>query len=370
MKVIILAGYAQSLLNFRGDLIKAMIAAGHDVTAIAPENDYKTQIEEIGAKFIQISFNRAGVNPLNDLKLSSDLKKIIVKEEADVFFGYTIKPVIYGSLAAKRAGIQNRYAMITGLGSTFIGSGFKNSVLKIISKILYKYSLKSCSKVIFQNGDDLSDFTSMGILKKEKCEIVNGSGVNMDKYEKSPVPQKPVFLLVARLLRDKGIFEYLEAAELVKKARPEAEFHLVGPFDTNPTSLKQEDLQKYIDNGTIIYHGSTDDVRPFIKACSVYVLPSYREGTPRTVLEAMAMGRAVITSDAPGCRQTVKDGVTGLLTPVRNTQLLAEKMFWMIKNPESRVLMGEAGYEYCLAKYEVGKVNEVMLSIMGLNKIK
>lgn len=370
MKVIILAGYAQSLLNFRGDLIKAMIAVGHDVTAIAPESDYKSQIEELGAKFIQIPFNRAGVNPLNDIKLINDLKKVFVKEEADVFFGYTIKPVVYGSLAAKRAGIQDRYAMITGLGSTFIGAGFKNSVLKTISKTLYKHSLRACRKVIFQNEDDLSDFTSMGILETEKCEIVNGSGVNMNKYEKSPVPAKPIFLLIARLLRDKGIFEYLEAAESVKRAHPEAEFHLVGPFDSNPTSLKQDDLQKYIDNGIIIYHGSTDDVRPFIKECSVYVLPSYREGTPRTVLESMAMGRAVITSDAPGCRQTVKDGITGLLTPVRNTQLLTEKMIWMVKNPESRVLMGTAGYEYCIEKYDVHRVNETMLGIMGLNKLK
>ncbi len=367
MNIVILASYAKSLVNFRGDLIKDMIAAGHRVTAIAPENDCIDDIRSLGANFIQVQFNRTGVNPFKDINFIRKLKKVLISINPDIFLGYTIKPVVYGSIAAKMAGIENRYSMITGLGSNFIGTGLKSSLFKTISKILYKKALNKCHKVIFQNEDDMNDFVRMGIVDKANCYIVNGSGVNMEYFCKKPLPGKPIFLMIARLLRDKGVFEYLKAAEIIKKKHPQVDLHLVGSFDSNPTSLKEEDLREYIDNDIVIFNGSTNDVRPYMEMCSIYVLPSYREGTPRTVLEAMAMGRPVITSDAPGCRQTVIDNKTGFLVPPGDSKTLSEKMLWMINNPIARNRMGEAGYAYCIEKYNVDIINGEMLRILGIS---
>lgn len=367
MKVLIIAGYTPSLINFRGNLIKDMIEAGHEVVTIAPEEGYEEQIKELGATFRQVDFNRTGSNPIKDLTLIFKLKKIIEEIKPDVVFSYTIKPVVYGSLGAKLAGVKHIYSMVTGLGHAFMGTTFKQKLVGLIAKTLYKVALLNNEKVIFQNQDDINEFDRLHLVNAKKCELVSGSGVDITKFKQAPLPEQPVFLMICRLLREKGVVEYLEAARQIKKKHPEAICKLVGPFDKNPSSLKEDELQPYIKDGSIEYLGEMSDVREAIKDARVYVLPSYREGTPRTVLEAMAMGRAILTTHAPGCKETVKEGINGYMVPVKDIKALVDKMEWFIEHSLETKQMGQASLDYCEQKYDVNKVNQDMLNIMKIN---
>ena len=208
-------------------------------------------------------------------------------------------------------------------------------------------------------------FTDNRIVDKEKCVITNGSGVNLERFSQKPLPDENRFLLIARVLRDKGIMEYLEAADKVAEKYPDAKFDLLGPLDTNPSALTEDDLAPYL-NENVKYLGGTNDVRPYIEKARVYVLPSYREGTPRTVLEAMAVGRPVITTDAPGCRETVTDGENGFLVPVKDAGAIAEKMIYFIENPERAQEMALRSMEICRKKFDVRSVNKTLLRTMGL----
>lgn len=366
MKVLIIAGYTPSLINFRGDLIKDIITHGHEVIASGPERGYEEEVAALGARFIQLSIERSGINPLKDIALISRIYKLIKQERPDVVLGYTIKPVIYGSIAARIAGVKNIYSMVTGLGYVFLAKGLRALIIRMLSKLLYSVALKGCNKVFFQNPDDRHEFIKHKLINKEKCVLINGSGVNLETFEPVSLPDKPIFLMICRILKDKGVLEYLEASRKVKKAYPNAKFQLLGPFDSNPNSLSYQDIKPYIEDDIIEYLGETRDVRPFLQRCSVYVLPSYREGTPRTVLEAMAMGRPVLTTDAPGCRETVIHGINGFLIPVKDPEELAKKMIWMIENKSQVHKMATESLRLCRQKYDVRKVNGVILKALGL----
>lgn len=367
MKVLIIAPQTLTIYNFRGNLIKDMIKAGHDVVAVAPELEGAEHVRELGAEFIRLDFHRASTNPIKDMILIFNIRKLVKEVKPDVVFGYTIKPVVYGSIGARLAGVKNIYSMVTGLGHAFLATTAKEKAVNLIAKTLYKIAFSVNKNVIFQNQDDIDEFVSYKLLKKEKCRIVDGSGVDLEKFKGKPLPEKPVFLMIGRLLREKGLVEFLEAAKIIKEKYPLAEFKLVGPFDKNPTSLKREDLQPYIDNQIIEYLGLQKDVRVAMNQSSIYVLPSYREGTSRTALEAMAMGRPIITTDAPGCKETVKEGVNGFMVPVKNVQALVEKMEWFINHMDQVQKMGAASHQYCKERYDVNKVNQDMLNIMKLN---
>lgn len=366
MKVLIIAGYTPSLIKFRGNLIQDMVKEGHEVVTIAPEEGYEKEIKELGAEFIQLDFNRTGSNPIKDLMLIFKIRKVVKKIQPDLVFSYTIKPVIYGSLGAKLAGVKHIYSMVTGLGHAFMGVTLKQKVVGMIAKTLYKIGLLVNKKVIFQNQDDIDEFVNLHLVSNNKCKLVSGSGVDLKRFQASELPEKPVFLMICRLLKEKGVIEYLEAAKIVKQKYPKAIFKLVGPFDKNPSSLKEDELKSYIADGSIEYLGEMADVRPAIKDALVYVLPSYREGTPRTVLEAMAMGRAILTTGAPGCKETVKEGINGYMVPVKDIKALADKMEWFIEHPVETKQMGQASLEYCKERYDVNKVNQDMLNIMKL----
>ncbi len=365
-KILIIAGYTPSLINFRGDLITEMVKQGYKVVAVGPELGYEKEIEKLGARFLRLPLERAGVNPLKDLVTLYRMRKLIKSEQPDIVMGYTIKPVIYGSIAARLAGVQSVFSMVTGLGYVFLAKGAKAAMIRKISGVLYYLGLKCCKKVFFQNPDDVNEFLNAGLIHNSKCVMVNGSGVNLNKYKMAPLPAQPLFLMICRILKDKGVLEYLEAARRVKKIYPEAQFQLLGPFDVNPNSLKYEDIEPYIEDGSVAYLGETKDVRPYIEQCTVYVLPSYREGTPRTVLEAMAMGRSIITTDVPGCRETVVDGLNGFLVPAKEVDLLAEKIIWMINNQQHVSEMAQESLKICQDKYDVRKVNETVLTAMKL----
>jgi len=311
--------------------------------------------------------NKNGINPIADLKYWLWLVRLFQQERPDVVFGYTSKPVIYGSIAAKIAKIPHITAMVTGVGYAFTAKTAKAKAIKQIMSVLYKIAFRCADIAIFQNGDDKAQSVSEGLVKEKKCRLVNGSGVNMELFAPVPYPDRITFFMLSRVMYSKGIREYLEACEIVKEKYPEVRCMLLGACEGIQDSLSEEALLPYIERGIIEHFGETDTVSDYYRQCSVYVLPSYREGTPRTVLEAMAMGRAVITTDAPGCRETVVDGENGYLVPVRDGKALAEKMCCFIENPERIEIMGRKSLDYCRDKFDVNKVNGDMCKYLKIN---
>jgi len=306
------------------------------------------------------------INPFLDFFNFLKILKILNKINPDYFLGYTIKPVIYGSLAAKLTGIPNIFSIITGLGYIFTERNSHSNFINSIVKILYKLSLNRNKIIFFQNQDDLKLFIDLKIVSPDKAIIINGSGVDTNYYFTNKFPQKISFLFIARLIKEKGIIEYGEAAKILKQKYPNIDFKVVGWFDNNPHAIPEKIFNKWIQNKIISYLGKFDDVRPAIENSSVFILPSYREGTPRSVLEAMSMQRPIITTDAPGCRETVIQGENGFLIPPKDISALVNAMEFFIKNPEVIPRMGKRSREIALEKYDVHKVNNRILTYMGL----
>jgi glycosyltransferase involved in cell wall biosynthesis len=365
MNILILASHAPSLLNFRGPLIRELIASGHTVCVGAPDVNSFTRdaLERLGAKVYETPLERNGLSILNDLVYLRNLLALVREIQPALMLTYTIKPNIWGAFAAARAGVPS-IAMVTGLGYAFTdGSNktIKQHIIKFFARWLYRGATNRNVRVIFQNPDDRDDFNAAGCLKDlSKVRMVNGSGVDLILFQPAPLPDTPDFLMISRILGAKGVREYARAAIEVKRTHPLARFRLVGFFDTGPDAVSPDEINDWVAQG-LEYLGRSEDVRPHLAACRVYVLPSYREGTPRSVLEAMATGRAIVTSDAPGCRETVKDGVNGFLTPVRDSVALADKMRWMIDNPSACAAMAEESLRIVREKYDVHKVNETLL---------
>jgi glycosyltransferase involved in cell wall biosynthesis len=403
-----------SLVNFRGPLIRALLAKGLKVyaTANGPDAETESQLRALGVEYCPIQIARAGMNPLADVITLIDLIRLMQRVKPDVVLSYTIKPVIYGGLAARICGVASIYSLVTGLGYAFMDAATaRQQMAKRLAKFLYHLSLRYSRRVFFQNPDDCLAFIEMGLITQDRAVVVNGSGVDLELFPfmetaltvcadatrdgvastGNGVNRFVRFLLIARLLRDKGLGEYAAAAKIVKQKHPCAEFHLIGYFEPNPADVKPEEVQEWQEDGLIRFHGEQSDVRPFLRDCDVYVLPSYREGTPRTVLEAMATGRAIITTDAPGCRETVcfkdegegneplaktngripgklKMGKNGILTPVKDAEALAEAMEFFLKHPEQIAIMGRESRHYAEERYDVHKVNAVIMQEMGLGK--
>ncbi len=352
--------------NFRGDLLKEIQAMGYEVVATGPDHENEEDIAALGVRLAVVPLARNGTSIRSDIKYYKSLLKLIREEKPDACLGYTVKPSIYGALAAKKAGVACVNSMITGAGYTFTSKSLKARVLHKIVSFLYKRALKKADNVFFQNPDDMAQFVGDKLVSADKCTVVGGSGVNMEKYSPMPLPDGICFFMLARVMYCKGALEYLQAAEAIKQKYPKVRFMLLGAVEKIQDSVPWETVAEYIDNGIIDYYGETKDVRPYFEQCSVFVLPSYREGTPRTVLEAMSMGRAIITTDVPGCRQTVDDGVNGFLVPAADSDSLADAMERFILNPELISTMGAKSIELCRERFEVGKVNKTMIETMGL----
>ena len=369
-KFLLIAGFADSLINFRWDLICALQAKGLEVHVAAPEiSSSPTTLEKLrnnGVFAHDVPMQRTGTNPIEDFKTLIALRQLMQQVRPDYVMAYTIKPVIYGMLAAASTGVPNRAALITGLGYAFQDSegSTKQNLIRRVTRQLYARALSAADLTFFQNEDDQKLFTDLGIIRPgQNTVVVNGSGVNTEKFSPQPLPEgdEVHFLLIGRLLKDKGVREYADAARQIKKHYPHAVFNLVGFLDSNPSSVTQAELDQWINEGTVKFWGKLTDVRPAINACHIFVLPSYREGTPRTVLEAMATGRAIITTDAPGCRQTVEDGYNGWLVPVQSAEKLAEAMERFLKEPALIESMAQASLEIARNKYDVNIVNQFML---------
>jgi glycosyltransferase involved in cell wall biosynthesis len=373
-KVCIVAGFSRSLLNFRGPLLTAMQRNGHEVLAIAPDDECaKSVLPELANQGIaseSIKLARGGLNPRQDLASIRQLQQVFARLRPQVVLAYTAKPVVYSGIAARRLGNIRFFPLITGLGYAFMeGGGLKRRLVRCVVEQLYRRSLAVAETVIFQNPDDERLFrTRRLILRAVPSAKVNGSGVDLESFPPMPLPHSQIFLMLARLVTDKGVREYVEAARIVRCRYPQAVFRLAGGLDPNPAGIKEKELQSWVDSGAIEYLGDVNPAQPVLAECRYYVLPSYyREGTPRSVLEAMATGRPIVTTDAPGCRETVENGVNGLLVPPRNAEALAEAMIQMLEAPDSEIQrMADASLAIVREKFDVHKVNQQMLEIMGL----
>lgn len=375
MRLAVLGGAARDLVNFRGHLISEMAHGGHTVYGIAPGGTpvIREGLELLGAAYVPITLDRTGTNPFRDLRTLFRLRALFRQLRLDALLAYEIKAVVFGTLAARQLGVPGRYVMITGRGTTLQGepSGLRQGVVRRVVKGLYRLALRRCSGVLFQNEDDLAFFISEGMLPKgQSWLVINGSGVDIDHFAPSSRPLGPVtFLFVGRLLRDKGLFEYVQACRLLAARGVPARFQILGSLDSNPNAIQADQLAAWVREGLVEYLGETEDVRPALAAGHVLVLPSYGEGTPRSVLEAMAMGLAVVTTDVPGCRATVRDGHNGFLVPVRDSEALAEAMTRLALDPDLIAQFGREGRRIAEEKYDVRLVTADILAFMGVTPI-
>ena len=369
-RILVLAGLADSLINFRKPLLEAFRENGFDVFALAPPADpgIVEALNRIGVDFRPVRLSRTGTSPLEDARYYLELRRRIREIKPDMVFSYTIKPVIYGSLAARACGVKQVVSMITGVGYAFQKATWNGKAVHEMVRPMYRKALASNDVVFFQNRDNLAQFRDEGILgDPRKAALIPGTGVDLAHYAPVAPWIRPVtFLLIARLLYDKGIREYVEAARFLKVGYPEARFRLLGPLDPNPMGVPRRVVEEWQREGAIEYLPETRDVRPFLAETSVYVLPSYHEGMPRTVLEAMSMGRPIVTTDAPGCRETVIEGRNGYIVPVKDSRALSQAMERFLIDPSLIPAMGQQSRRLAEERFDVRKVNLEILSRLGI----
>ncbi|WP_457804789.1 glycosyltransferase family 4 protein [Vibrio cholerae] len=352
MKLIMVANTAWSVFNFRHTLIKDLLSSGVELYVIAPEDKFSAKLVDMGCQVLDLPMQAKGVNPIADLALMLRLLRHYREIKPDFIIHYTIKPNIYGSLAAKLAGIPS-LAITTGLGYTFVNQ----NVVSQVAQQLYKFAFRYPKEVWFLNEDDRSVFLEHHLIEPDKAVLLHGEGVNLNHFVPSDKPQSDEnirFLLIARMLRDKGVCEFVEAARQIRQRYPNAIFQLLGDCSVlNPSVIGREEIALWEKEGIVEYLGTTDDVRPIIAQADCLVLPSYREGIPRTMIESAAMAKPLIVSDAPGCRDVVLDGQTGYLCEVKNAKALAQRceQFLTLSDSEKQA-MGKAGRSFMEAKFD------------------
>ncbi len=372
MKILIIGTLPSSLYNFRGKLIEELVGLGAHVSCAASNAKQAevVKILEIADEYYDYSVERSGINPFKDFKSIIKLFKIFRLVHPDIVISYTIKPVVWSGLICYFYRGIRFFPIITGLGYAFSGGGFFKSVLKTVAKNLYRAALNKSELVFFQNSDNKSYFISKKLVDPDKTRVVNGSGVDLNHFKKKEFIYNGKFLMIARLLKEKGVFEFIEVASLVKAKYPECQFNLIGPFDPSPDGISRELILEAHSRGAINYLGEQPDVRPFIEDCSVFVLPSYHEGMPRTVLEAMAIGRPIITTNVSGCKETVIDRLNGILVEKADVISLYDAIVWSIENKESLAGMCEQSHKLALSKFDVNLVNESIINYIGIKNEK
>ena len=344
MKIILFANTDWYLYNFRLPLAKALRTRGDEVSFLSPPGEYAPKLTELGFRWLEFPFSRRGMNPLTELLTVLRLWRLYRREKPDLVHHFTIKCVLYGSLAAHLSGLPNIINAITGLGYAF---NEENHMLGAIARLFYRFVLKN-TQVIFQNPDDLETFTQAKLLRPKQAHLIRSSGVDLTRFTPQPETnnQPPLIILPARLLKDKGVLEFVEAARLLKHRGVSARMALVGdPDPHNPTSVSQQEIQHWVSEGIVEAWSWQEQMIEAYTASQIVCLPSYREGVPRTLLEAAASGRAIVTSDAPGCREAVRHGINGLLVPPRDPVRLADALQTLLENPQLRHEMGRRGRE-------------------------
>lgn len=369
MRVALIGTTAACVVGFRIELIRALVAQGHEVYALAIDFDEESRktVEDAGAVSVNYELSRAGLNPLldaiNTYKLSRKLRKI----NPDLVFSYFAKPVIFGTFAAVLAGVSRRVGMLEGLGYVFTdqpsGLSLKTRIIQKVQVLLYRVALPFLERLIFLNSDDPIDLLEKNRISVKCYSILGPIGLDLSVYPYSAPTVQPVsFIFIGRLLSEKGINQYIAAARMVKEKYPDTVFIVLGGIDAdNPGGLSADALAHLVESGLLIHPGHVSDVCEWIAKSSVFVLPSYREGYPRSTQEAMAMGRPVITTNVPGCRETVINGLNGFLVAPWSPEELAEKMIFYIENPHQIEIMGLESYKIAQERFDARKVNEELL---------
>lgn len=370
MNVAILGNQARAMVNFWSVLIARLQAEGHTVMCIIPAGDDEgdAALAALGVRVRHYPLDRKGLNPVRDLATFIALYRIFRQEKPDKLFCFTIKPVIYGAPAAALARVPERFAMITGLGYMFEADSPVKRLLNRVAVLMYRTALSCVRTVFFQNEEDRQVFTRGGIVPSgTEVAMSRGTGVALDHFSTAPpVLDPPTFLLVGRLIEAKGLYEYAEAARILRARYPDARFRVLGPPEQGLGSVPMNVIDEWHQEGIIEYMGQTRDVRPFLREASVVVLPSWREGTPCSVMEGMSMGRAAIVTDAPGCREVVEDGVNGFMVPLRAPRALADAMERFINDPDLITRMGRAGRDLAEREFDAVKVAAHIMRVMRL----
>ena len=369
-RILVANGIGDTFLSFRGPLVRALAARGHEVIVSTPHPEQASaealtaSIRALGAEPVLSPLKRTSLDPLGEHRARTHWRRLIEECRPDALLASNPKPVFHLPPIAAKAGVARRVALITGLGYAFVGTSAKARLLRAVACHLYKRALAASTAIVFQNDDDRAEFARRRLLPAGRpVDLVGGSGVDLAAFPETPPPAgAPTFLMVARLLGDKGVREFAAAARIVRAKRPDCRFRLVGWIDGNPAAIRRDELDAWIAAGDVHWAGRLDDVRPELAACSVFVLPSYREGTPRSTLEALAVGRPVVTTDVPGCRTTVIEGENGLLVPPRDATALAAAMLRLAEDAPLRERMGRASRALAASRFDVDAVNRTLIA--------
>ena len=371
--ILILSSASFSLSNFRGDFVKQLLKEGFKVYCGAPDFSDKTLrlVDEIGGIPVKYNLQRTGLNPFSDLKTIGELRNILKIHEIDILFPYTIKPVVYGSFAARKLKLPV-ISLITGLGFTFSRVSVKAKALQWVTELLYRRALKSNRAVVFQNSDDLQLFIERKIVtKKQSLHVVDGSGINLEKFSFKPRKHdensEVNFVLVGRLMKEKGVELFMEAAKILRSKYPNSRFHIIGePPKNNSSAVSETELKELHRQEVIVYHGKSENVAKVISELDVFVLPSYyREGVPRSILEALSSGMPIITTDQPGCRETVSENKNGFLIPPQQQQPLTDALTYFLESPETIAQMGLESRKLAENKFDVNIINRDLMKIIS-----
>lgn len=360
-KILLITPTSNQVITFREKLIEALQKNDYEVSVLTLDDKYKKEIESKNVKFYFVEDKNRSVNPLKILSLKNRYYKVIKEINPDVVFTFMLKPNAFGVRAAKKAGVKQIFSMVEGTGDPFTYNTLKWKIIRAVCCFLYKKSFRYSKKVFFLNNDDKKEFLDRKLVKENQCEIIHGIGVDLEKFAYKPVKNRKTFLMIARMLKTKGIYEYCECAKIVKQKYPDAVFNYLGAEG----SVKLSDIQSYIDDGSVNYLGVTGDVRPYIEDCVANVLPSYKEGFGLVNAEAAAVGRLSITCQTNGTRDTVIDGETGFLVPVGDAAALADKAIWCIEHPEEAEQMGENARNFAETNFNQVTINEKVLRVLN-----
>lgn len=375
MRVLINNGFLSDIFfKHRHQLMDTMKENGCEIILTGMRNKEYFENKVIDYHYYDLDAPSSGISPFNDLKLILSYRRLVRQCQIDIVHSYTAKANIYGSIGARLGGVKEIYPTINGLGYIYTEGVQRARHVKWLMNLLYRLAFLCAKKVIFQNKDDALEMQKKHMIRAEKCVIVSGSGIDVNDYDYCPIYEENTFLLGSRLLFSKGVMTYCEAARRIKMKYPNTQFLLAGSFDPGPDGIKKKDIQEYVNRGDIIYLGYVENLKTVIQKCAAFILPSYyREGIPHSLLEAMSTGRAIVTCDSPGCRETVKDfyqnrkGENGFCIVPKSVEALTSAINWMIEHPDEMKRMGIQSRKYAEDRFDVNKVNGVILETMGLS---
>jgi len=370
-RIAIISPYAKTIASFRGHLIKELVAHGCNVFVLAPDYDDFTleQVRSLGADPITYKLDRTTLNIFKNFASFFEVRRLLLRLKPDVVFGYNHKPVMLAAMAGRSSGGKRLIGMIEGLGFAFTPSSeqlLKRKVAKFMLVSAYRIALPRLDYVILLNSDDMKDLSRLGLLNKDKALVLGGIGLDLDEWAFLPAHLEPItFTMVGRLIKEKGVLEFVKASMLVKEKYPETKFMLLGGVDQGPNAVSRYDLERWVAEGWIEWPGRVDNIKDYLGRTSVFVLPSYyREGVPRSTQEAMALGRPIITTNVAGCRETVEDGFNGFLVPPKDPNALAEAMIRLIENPSLIVEMGVNSRKLAEERYDIKKTDGILIKLL------